>query len=272
MKPAPFDLCLAESIDDVTSTLAAYGEAARVIAGGQSLMAMLNMRLTEPEVLIDISGISGLDSIAVDENGVTVGANVRQAELAAHEQAMQALPIMAEALTHVGHLQTRNRGTVCGSLAHADPSAELPLLLVLLGGSVTLVSSRGERTLAAEDFLTGMLTTARQPDEMIVSARFPLAPKGARTAFREKSRRHGDFAIVALACVATGNNVRLAVGGVADAPVAIELANVTAQTLPEQLNALAWRLGGYDDIHATARYRRELIRRMGRDMILEAIA
>lgn len=272
MKPAPFDLCIAESVEDATGALAAHGEAARIIAGGQSLMAMLNMRLAEPEVLVDISRIPGLDRITVDAAGITVGATVRQAELAGHREAMQALPLLSEALSHVGHLQTRNRGTICGSLAHADPSAEMPLMLVLLGGSVTLASAQGSRTVAAEQFLTGTLTTARRPDEMIVSAHFPLPPKGAKTGFREMSRRHGDFAIVAFACIARGRDVRLAVGGVADAPVAVDLADVTAETLPAALNALAWRLRGYDDIHATARYRRELIRRLGLDMILEAIA
>jgi 2-furoyl-CoA dehydrogenase FAD binding subunit len=272
MKPAPFDLLLAESVKDATSALAEHGEAARIIAGGQSLMAMLNMRLTEPSVLIDISRIGGMDGITVDATGITVGATVRQAELAAHKEAMAALPLLAEALSHVGHLQTRNRGTVCGSLAHADPSAELPLCLVLLGGSVKLASAQGEREVAAEDFLLGTLSTARRPDEMIVSARFPVPPAGAKTGFVEVSRRHGDFAIVALACIAKGSSVRLAVGGVADAPVAVDLENVTPDTLPAELNALAWRLGGYDDIHATARYRRELIRRLGRNLILEAIA
>lgn len=272
MKPAPFDLCIAESVKDVIETLAQHGETARIIAGGQSLMAMLNMRLAEPELLIDIAGIPGLDRIVVDAKGVTVGATVRQAELAAHAEAMQAIPVIAEALKHVGHLQTRNRGTVCGSLAHADPSAELPLMLMLLGGSVTLRSKQGERTLPAEKFLTGMLTTDRRPDEMVVSAHFPRPPQGARTGFREMARRHGDFAIVALAAMAQGNDVRFAVGGVADAPVVVEMKGVTAAALPAQLNTLAWRLGGYDDIHATARYRRELIRRMGRDLILEVAA
>lgn len=272
MKPAPFDLCIAETVEDVTGALASHGETARVIAGGQSLMAMLNMRLTEPDLLIDISRIPGLDRITVDETGVTVGATVRQAELAAHAEAREAVPLLAEALSHVGHIQTRNRGTVCGSLAHADPSAELPLMLVLLGGSVTLASAQGRRTVAAEDFLTGTLTTSRRPDEMIVSAHFPRPPAGAKTAFREIARRHGDFAIVSLACIAQGRNLRLAVGGVADAPVAVDLADVSADTLPAQLNALAWRLRGYDDIHATARYRREMIRRLGLDMIMEAMA
>ncbi len=272
MKPAPFDLCLAESVADVTAALAEHGEAARILAGGQSLMAMLNMRLTEPQLVIDISGIPDLDRIEVGKDGITVGALVRQAELAAHEEAMAALPIIAEALTHVGHMQTRNRGTVCGSLAHADPSAELPLLLLLLGGHVTLASARGTRQVAASDFLVGMLSTARAPDEMVTHAHFPLPPKGARSGFREISRRHGDFAIVALGCIAQGNSVRLGIGGVADAPVAVDLGDVTPETLPEALNALAWRLGGYDDIHATARYRRELIRRIGRDLILETIA
>lgn len=137
---------------------------------------------------------------------------------------------------------------------------------------MTLASVQGRRTVAAEDFLTGTLTTSRRPDEMIVSAHFPRPPAGSKTAFREIARRHGDFAIVSLACIAQGASLRLAVGGVADAPIAVDLADVSPDTLPAQLNALAWRLRGYDDIHATARYRREMIRRMGLDMIMEAMA
>lgn len=272
MKPAPFDLCLAESIEDVTATLAEHGEAARILAGGQSLVAMLNMRLTEPELVIDISGIPDLDSIEVSRDCVTVGALVRQAELAVHAEVAAVLPIITEALSHVGHLQTRNRGTVCGSLAHADPSAELPLLLMLFRGSVTLASTRGEREVDADSFLVGTLTTAREPDEMITHAHFPTPPKDTRMGFREISRRHGDFAIVALACTARGRKARLAIGGVADAPVAFDLGEVTPDRLPDQLNTLAWRLGGYDDIHASARYRRELIRRVGRELVMETIA
>lgn len=271
MKPAPFSLLIPDSVDEAVSALAKHGEAARVIAGGQSLMAMLNMRLTEPDYLIDIGRIKDLNRIEVTEKGVTVGAAVTQGALAAHEEAMARVPLIAEALTHVGHIQTRNRGTVCGSLCHADPSAELPLLLCLLGGQVILRSAKGERTLSAEAFQTGMLSTARRPDEIVVSAHFPAAPQGARTAFHEVSRRHGDFAIVALACIVENRSVRLAIGGVADAPVAVTWPDLDLETLDEKLNALAWRLGGYDDIHASARYRRELIRRAGAKLIRETM-
>ncbi|MET4806084.1 FAD binding domain-containing protein [Limibacillus sp. MBR-115] len=271
MKPAPFSLLIPDTIDEAVSALAEYGDAARVIAGGQSLMAMMNMRLAEPDYLIDIARINELKRIEVTPEGVSVGAAVTQSALASHAEAMAKVPLIAEALTHVGHVQTRNRGTVCGSLCHADPSAELPLLLCLLEGTVTLRSTQGERTLSAESFQTGMLSTAKRTDEIVVSAFFPAAPKNARTGFHEIARRHGDFAIVALACIVEGRSVRFAVGGVGDTPLAVNWPDLDPASLDEKLNALAWRLGGYDDIHASARYRRELIRRAGATLIRETM-
>jgi len=272
MKPAPFSYLRAQTVGDAIQALGEHGEEARIIAGGQSLMAMLNMRLTEPGLLIDISRIGDLKRIEVDDRKVRVGAAVTQGELAAHEGAMAALPILGEALTHVGHMQTRNRGTVCGSLCHADPSAEMPLLLATLGGSVSLEGPSGTRTLYAADFQTGMLTTAREADEVCISADFPRLPASARAGFREVARRHGDFAIVAMTCLVDGGNIRLGVGGVADTPVVEEWDSLSSGEVDDALNGLAWRLGGYDDIHASARYRRELVRRLGKALIEEARA
>jgi len=272
MKPAAFDYLRPENVDSALACLHETGDDARILAGGQSLVAMLNLRLVRPQILIDIARLSALSDIRVEGDHIEVGAAVTQAALQRWPELAGKVPLLAQALPCIGHYQTRSRGTVCGSLAHADPSSELPLCLAALGGEVVLRSAQGRRVLAAADFQTGMLTTARRPDEMIVAARFPIARDGARFAFREMSRGHGDFAIVTLAAVATAGRIRLAVGGVADRPSVREWDSLSGSALDDALNEYAWELGGHDDIHASARYRRELVRRLGRQVIEEATA
>jgi 2-furoyl-CoA dehydrogenase FAD binding subunit len=184
--------------------------------------------------------------------------------------------LLARALPFVGHFQTRNRGTVCGSIAHADPSSEIPLALATLGGEVVLRSRRGTRTLAAADFQRGVLTTARESDELITAVRFPVQV-GKRVAFREVARRHGDYAIIAVAAsVESGNGdggqvVRVGIGGVADRPAVRRIAIDGAGAAKAAFEALAWELEGYDDIHASARLRRDLLRRVGPVVVEEAL-
>ncbi len=270
MKPASFDYARCETIDDALELLAGHGEEARIIAGGQSLMAMLNMRLVRPSILVDIAGLDALDYVKEASGFVEFGATTTQAAVESWRELPQRLPLLAAALPHIGHFQTRNRGTICGSLCHADPSSELPLCLATLGGEVVLRSRRKKRVLKADEFQTGMLSTAKQPDEMMVAARYPAARRGWGYAFREISRRHGDFAIVALAAAAGGGKIRLGVGGVADKPTVREWDDLDDQGLADALNDFAWDLGGSDDIHATARYRREMVRRLGKKVIEEA--
>lgn len=270
MKPTSFDYVRAESTEEALSGLASGGDDARVLAGGQSLMPMLNFRLVEPEILVDISGIDTLSYIQANADEVEIGATTRQCELERWPELADRLPLVHKAFPYVGHYQTRSRGTVCGSLAHADPSSELPLCLATLGGKVVLRSSHGERVLAAADFQVGMLTTAKLPDELIVAARYPVARAGEGYAFVEMAQRRGDFAIVALAAVASANGIRLGVGGVADRPTVMDWDMLDGGDLDDALNAFAWELGGYDDLHATAKYRRELVRRLGRRVIEEA--
>jgi 2-furoyl-CoA dehydrogenase FAD binding subunit len=181
----------------------------------------------------------------------------------------ESLSLAALALPWTGHVQTRSRGTVCGSIAHADPSAELPLVLCALDGEVHLRSARRRRRVAARDFFTGMMATNRADDELIEAVSFAADQK--RCAFREVARRHGDFAIVACAAVAKDDGVRLAVGGVADVPVALNLPRLEASALDDALNAFAYDLDARDDIHATARYRRDLVRMIGRDLVREVL-
>jgi 2-furoyl-CoA dehydrogenase FAD binding subunit len=271
MKPRRFDYVRPDTVAEVLAVLAEYGEAAKVLAGGQSLMAMLNLRLLEPAVLIDIARLDELDYIEVAGDKVEVGAAVTQNRLKDWPELAAKLPLLAKALPFVGHFQTRNKGTVCGSVAHADPSSEIPLTLATLGGEVVLQSRRGARTLAAADFQRGMLTTAREPDELITAVRFPIQ-SSKRVAFREVARRHGDFAIIAIAVqVESATAVRVGIGGVADRPAVRRIVIDGAGAAEAALAALAWDLEGYDDLHASARLRRDLLRQVGPAVVEEAL-
>lgn len=265
MKPAAFDYIRADSAEEAVSLLAEYGEDARVLAGGQSLMAVLNMRFAQPSALIDISRAADL-AYAQRRNGhLAVGAAATQAAVEWRAELKDEVPLLAQAFPHVGHFQTRNRGTVCGSVAHADPSSELPLVLTALEGEVVLRSQRGRRTLKAVDFFQGMLLTARAPHEMIEEVRFPVARAGTRYGFTEMAMRHGDYALVALAAVTDAEGIRLAVGGVADRPTLARWPRDVA--LDDALNEFAWSLDAQDDHHTSAQYRRQLVRALGKKLI-----
>jgi len=274
VKPAPFAYLRAGSVDETLEALRQEGTDARILAGGQSLIPMLNMRLARPALLVDAMHIPVLQHISADAGRVTIGAAVRQRDMQAWPELGQRLRLLAAALPWVGHVQTRSRGTLCGSVAHADPSAEIPLTLVALGGQVHLRSHHGARRIQASDFFIGMMATACEPDEMIEAISLPSDRPGTGHAFREIGRRHGDFAIVACAGVVTEQTATLAVGGVADRPLARAMplpgTRGDATALNDALNAFAWDLDARDDLHATARYRRELVCRLGRAVIEEA--
>ena len=271
MKPRRFDYVRPDSADEAVAVLADYGDAASVLAGGQSLMAMLNLRVAEPAVLIDIARLNELNYIRVVDDKVEVGAAVTQNQLKDWAELPCKLPLLATALPFVGHFQTRNKGTVCGSIAHADPSSEIPLVLATLGGEVLLRSQRGTRVLAAAEFQRGMLTTARAADELIAAVRFPTQST-RRVAFREVARRHGDFAIIAVAAyVEDHNTLRIGIGGVADRPVVRCKRLDGAADAGDMFEALAGELEGYDDLHASARLRRDLLRRVGPVVVEEAV-
>ena len=265
MKPAAFDYVRAESRRQVLELLAEYGQEARIIAGGQSLMAVLNMRLAQPKLLIDINQVAELAYIELRKDCLAVGAAVRQAQLLARPTLADEVPLLAVAMPWIGHFQTRNRGTVCGSVAHADPSAELPLSLVTLGGEIVLESIKGKRVIKAAEFFQGILTTDKRADELVVEVRFPLKREGIIYRFQEIAMRHGDFAIVSLAACIGIDEVRLGVGGVADRPVMRSLPRGAA--LPDALNETAWSLDAQDDVHASAAYRRQLVRELGHRLI-----
>jgi 2-furoyl-CoA dehydrogenase FAD binding subunit len=231
---------------------------------------MLNLRVVEPAVLVDITRIPELDVIREVDGRIEVGAAVTQNRLLAWPQLAAKLPLLAAALPFVGHFQTRNKGTVCGSVAHADPTSEIPLSLAVLEGEVVLRSRKGTRVLAAAEFQQGMLATARAGDERIAAVRFPVV--GGGVAFREVARRHGDFAIVGVAALSAGaNDIRIGVAGMADRPAVRRIAADDASGIKDAIERLAWELEGYEDIHASARMRRDLLRRIGPVVVEEAI-
>ena len=270
MKPGRFDYVRAGTLAEAHGALSEGGDDARIIAGGQSLVPMLSMRVARPTVLIDIMHLAELTKIEVKENAIRVGAGVRQATLLAWSELANRQPLLAAALPWVGHAQTRSRGTVCGSIAHADPSAEIPLTLLALKGIVELSSQRNRRRVMAEEFFTGLMSTARKDDELIEAVEIPCRAAGVGYAFREFARRHGDFAIVACAAVARKGAVRLAIGGVTDCPIARDFPDIEGDALDDALDRFACDLEAHDDLHATADYRRGLVRRLGQVTVEEA--
>jgi 2-furoyl-CoA dehydrogenase FAD binding subunit len=270
MKPARFDYVRAESLAEAQDVLAAEGGEVSVLAGGQSLLPLLSTRLARPKVVLDIMHVPGLDTVARESDAIRIGAAVRQAKLAAWPELANMQPLLAKALPFIGHAQTRSRGTVCGSVAHADPSAEIPLVLLALAGEIILSSHRRQHRVPAVDFFTGLMSTAREDDELIEAVVVPRRRPGHGYAFREFARRHGDFAIVACAAIASERDARLTVGGVADRPVAFDGLPLDGTALDKALDRIAGALEARDDLHATAEYRRDLVRRLGRATIAEA--
>ena len=271
MKPARFDYARADDAGAAAALLARHGEDARILAGGQSLMAVLNMRLAQPDLLIDISRSVSMSEVKIERGALHIGAAATQSSVEHRPALAREVPLLAQAFPHISHFQIRNRGTVCGSIAHADPSAELPLVLLALEGEVRLSGARRRRSVAAQDFFTGMLTTARAPDELVEAVRYPLAEPGTGYAFTEFSLRHGDFAACAVAVNARAGRLRVAVGGVADRPVARDFPALDGSALDDALNDFAWALDARDDPLVSAAARRQLVRTLGRRAVAAAM-
>lgn len=270
MKPPPFAYRAPESIAEAVDALAEAGGEGKVLAGGQSLIPLLNMRLAAPAVLVDINRIGELDRLESGADGVTVGALARHTTVLRSASTATAQPLIGQALQHVAHPVVRNRGTVVGSLAHADPAAELPAVLALLGGTITAASAGGTRTISGADFFVGPLESALQPGELAISAFFPALPPGAGTAFAEVSRRHGDYALVgAAALVQLDDDLRISLAkvgylSVAATPVVLDLSEPLGHRPPHSADWAAAaaeareRLEPEADIHASSEYRRHL--------------
>ncbi|HEX3453788.1 MAG TPA: FAD binding domain-containing protein [Gaiellaceae bacterium] len=245
MKPVAFRYERPESVEEAAAVLAEHGDEAKVLAGGQSLVPALNMRVARPSVIVDVNRLP-LGDVSRENGSWRVGALVRQADRRLLDH-----PLLAEAIPYVGHFATRNRGTVAGSLAHADASAELPLCLTLLGGSV--VTSAGREVSAGELFVTHW-TTSLAPTELVVESRWPAAGLGAGFAFCELAQRHGDFALCAAAAVARGDELRVAVGAVVERPTVLEVdPDAPGESAAAQVEP-------YGNLHASAAYLRNLVR------------
>jgi carbon-monoxide dehydrogenase medium subunit len=271
MKPAPFNLLRPKSVDEALALLQAHADETKILAGGQSLVPLMNFRLAQPRNLIDLNGVRGLDEIKLSDRTLSLGAMVRQRDVERSPAIVERLPILREAIEQVAHPAIRNRGTVGGSLVHADPSAELPLLAVALDATFHLRSARASRSVAARDFYQGYLITDIAPDELLVEIDFKLPPPACGWCCTEIARRHGDFALVAVAvllgCGRDGgiDFARVALGGVGPAPLRAAAAEEAlsgnrpeAETFRRAAEAAAQEVDPPADIHASAGYRRHL--------------
>lgn len=270
MKPAAFEYLRPASLEEAKAMLATHGDDAKILAGGQTLVPMLNFRLAAPAVLIDINEIPGLDRIESDAGDLRLGALVRWHQIEESEVVAAANPLLSEAVKHIAHYQIRNRGTWAGSSAHADPAAEFPAVAVVCGAEFGVQSARGRRMVAAEDFFIGPLTTALEPDEILADVRFPAWPTGRRWAFEEFAFRSGDFAVAGVAALVDpadrATPCRIVSFGVGDRALRLRKAEslIAERSLSEAVIADAARLASgeveaQEDIHAPAEYRRSLV-------------
>jgi carbon-monoxide dehydrogenase medium subunit len=282
VKPSPFGYAAPESVEQALDVLARVGEDAKVLAGGQSLVPILNMRLAAPGYLVDINRVSELAFVRAEDGGVRVGALARHVDVEHSVPAHDALPLLRQALELVAHPVIRNRGTTVGSLAHADPSGEMTAVLALTGGTVEVARAGSSRTVGAEEFFVGPLESAVQAGELAVSAFFPALPARTGTTFVEVARRHGDYAVCGVAAAVTlgddGNVVtaRAAYISVAPTPLVLDLTEVVAGSA---VAPAAWAAAGElayeqtdpeEDIHASADYRRHLVRVLTERALREA--
>lgn len=285
MKPPPFDYHDPRSIEEAVALLAECGDEGKALAGGQSLVPLLNFRLAQPSVLVDLNRVSELAYLRRQEGRLQIGAMCRQARLELSPVAQEGWPLLGDALALVAHPQIRNRGTVGGSAAHSDPAAELPIALTALDAQFKLRSVRGDRVVSADDFFVTHLTTAIEPDELLVEMEVPPLPDGTGHAFHEYSRRHGDFALGGAAVTYTKGDrgrcsgARIVLLGAADVPLRAREAEqaLEGQAMSDELAREAAQLAVRNieptgDIHGSGDYRKRLIEAMVRRAVLEAAA
>jgi carbon-monoxide dehydrogenase medium subunit len=270
MKPPPFEYVVAGSVEAATAALAAADGDAKVLAGGQSLVPMLNFRLLRPAILVDINRVSGLSHIREDGDTIRVGALTRHHQLETSPVVARHFPVLSAAMGHVAHLAIRNRGTIGGSLSHADPAAELPMMALLLDATLTIVSPAGAREVAAGDFFLGALSADLEPHDLVTEIAFPKLPADTGWGFEEVARRHGDFALAAVATTLTVVN-----GRIADARIAVTGVDETAKRARDAeamlagealtpalrdaaLESIRASITPNTDLHASADYRRHL--------------
>jgi aerobic carbon-monoxide dehydrogenase medium subunit len=285
MKPPSFEYAAPRSVDEAVALLAEHGDAAKVLAGGQSLIPVLNFRLTRPAILIDINRVADLDGMASNGTGVRIGAMTRQATAEHSAVVRERVPLLAAAMPFVAHPQIRNRGTVGGCLAHADPAAELPAVMLALEARLHLRSTTGARVLPADEFYTGLFSTALEATELLVAIEIDPSPPGTRWGFDEIARRHGDFALMGvaagLALDAAGRIAvaRLAYVNAGGGPIRARAAEsaLIGQVPNDDAWAAAAAAADHDldppnDVHATSQYRRHLARVLTRRVLARLIA
>ena len=261
MKPAPFAYKMARSLDEAIALLAT--REAKLLAGGQSLIATLNMRLSAPALLIDINGVDGLDRIAAKADKIEIGALARHAQVEQSDIVAKKTPLIARAMPHIGHPAIRNRGTFGGSIAFADPAAELPACVLALDGEIEVAGPKGRREIKAKDFFKGLFETALGPQDIITAVRVPAATAATRTGFAELARRHGDYAVVGLAASARSDgkklaDVRLAFFGVGSTPVRASGAEKALADGQVDAAIKALDFEPHDDVQATAELKKHL--------------
>jgi carbon-monoxide dehydrogenase medium subunit len=284
VKPAPFDYLAPETIEEACEHLAAAGGGATVLAGGQTLMPLLALRMSQPFVLVDINRIAALRGVASSQAGTRIGPIMRQSQVIADATIQRALPLVATATRHVGHHQIRNRGTIGGSIALGEPAAELPATAVALGAEVEVRSTRGSRRIKAEELYLGPYATALEPDELLTGIHFPDWAKGSLVIFREIAPRPGDFALVGLSGALTVSDGRIVRAGLAwfgMGPTPMKARQVEAALVGQtptglDVKALAELAvadtAPFDDHHATAEYRRTVGRRVFARALSDALA
>lgn len=267
MKPPVFSYAAPATIDECLALKAEHGEDARFIAGGQSLMPLLNLRMVRPAVIIDLGKVRDLAYWRREGEEIAIGAMLRQRKLEQDKELAAALPLLAEAVQQIGHPATRSRGTIVGSLCHADPAAELPVCALLLKAQIVLASTKGRRIVAAEDFLTDALSTSIKDDELVEQVRIPAGRKDTGYAFLELARRHGDFALISVAACVSPNPARVAIGGLGAAPEAFD---VDGRNIAAEAQRIAQGLQPPTDLHATAEYRRALAQTLIERALMQA--
>jgi carbon-monoxide dehydrogenase medium subunit len=260
-------------LDEAVAALAEHGEDAKVLAGGQSLIPLLSLRLARPSALIDLNGVAELSSIAVN-GSVSIGAITRHRAVERSADIARAVPLLAAAVPYIGHAAIRNRGTIGGSLAHADPAAELPAVALALDATFEVRSTRGTRTISAQDFFAGYFTTSMEPDEILVRVTFPTAASGTKVSVQEMARRHGDFAMVAVAAqVDPDGTTRLGLINVSDRPyraVEAEAAASAGASIDEVADLATRDIEPVSDLHASSAYRKHVAGVLVRRALTEA--
>lgn len=284
MKPAPFMYAAPSTLAEAIALLVAHGDTAKLLAGGQSLVPMMNFRLARPEYVIDLNRVAGLDAITEQEGTLVVGAMTRQRSLERSDLISQRYPLLQEAVQLIGHTAIRNRGTVGGSIAHADPAAELPAVLLAYGGSVTVQGPHGTREIPAAELFLTYFTTTLAPEEILTEVRFPQWPQGTGWCFLEESRRHGDFAMVGVAVLLTLDTARrctrvaVVLTGVGGVPHQVTQATdilvghvPVEERIADVARAASAGVEPESDIHASAAFRRHLSGVLSRRALHKAV-